>query len=503
MKTERIGYHAFRDRVMTADEAARLVKDKETIATSGFGAGGTPKAVTRAIAAMAKELHAQGEPFAVRLFTGASTMTDVDGVLADADAVSFRLPYMSDPTMRKKINTGSIAYVDTHLSRVAPWARMGFFGKVDVAIVEAALIRTDGGIIPTFAIGNAQTWLHLADKVIIEINTWHTPEIEGLHDIWNTSASDAAATLAQISTPGMRVGQTALHVNPDKIAAIVFTHEAEQSISFREEPDAVIIAGHIIDFLQNEVARGRLPRTLPPLQSGVGNIANAVMGGLANAPFENLTAYTEVIQDGMLDMLRSGKMTTISGAAFYLSPASADFVNEHMHSLRDKIVLRPQEISNNPSVVRSMNAITMNAAIEVDIYGNVNSTRVGGSRVQNGIGGSGDFSRSAMLSIFMTPSIAKKSAISSIVPMASHVDHINQDVQVVVTEQGVADLRGLCARDRARQIITHCAHPDYRPLLLDYMQRAERQSGGDTPHILSEALSWHQRLLETGTMMPR
>lgn len=487
---------------MSAEEAAQLIGNEETIATSGFGAGGTPKAVPRAIAIMAKDRHARGEPFSVRLFTGASTMTDVDGVLAEADAVSFRMPYMSDPVMRRKINAGSIAYVDTHLSRMAPWARAGFFGKIDVAIIETALIRSDGGLVPTFAVGNAQTWLDLADRVIIEVNTWHTPQIEGLHDIWDTTGPEAATTLARIATPGARVGQEVLRVNPDKIVAVVMTHEAEQSITFRPDPDAEMIAGHIIDFLQNEVAHGRLSRALPPLQSGVGNIANAVMGGLANAPFDNLSAYTEVIQDGMLDMLRSGRMVSISGAALYLSPTYADFVNTHMHTLRDKIVLRSQEVSNNPAVVRALNAITMNAAVEIDIYGNVNSTRIAGSRVQNGIGGSGDFSRSAMLSIFMTPSVAKNRDISSIVPMVSHVDHISQDVQIMVTEQGVADLRGLCARERARQIIEHCAHPDYRPFLWDYLHRAEQYSGGDTPHVLSEALSWHQRLVNNGSMMP-
>lgn len=503
MTTERIGYHAFHDRVMTAAEAAQLIRDKETVATSGFGAGGTPKALPRAISAVAKERHAQGQPFAIRLFTGASTMTDVDGILADADAVSFRMPYMSDPAMRKKINAGCIAYVDTHLSRIAPWIRAGFFGKIDVAIVEVAQIKADGGLVPTFAIGNAQTWLDLADRVIIEVNTWHSPQIEGLHDLWNTAASDAALTLARISGPGVRVGEKVLRVDPAKVAAVVLTHEAEQSIAFRQDEDAVTIAGHILDFLQHEVTHGRLPRKLPPLQSGVGNIANAVMGGLANAPFDNLTAYTEVIQDGMLDMLRSGRMKAISGAALYLSPACADFVNAEMSAFRDKIVLRAQEVSNSPSVVRALGAIAMNAAIEVDIYGNVNSTRVTGSRVQNGIGGSGDFSRSAMLSIFMTPSVAKNNDISSIVPMVSHVDHINQDVHVIVTEHGLADLRGLSARARARQIIEHCAHPNYRPLLRDYLERSTQHTGGDTPHMLSEAFSWHQRLMDTGTMMPR
>src|SRR3546814_2555461 len=83
----------------------------------------------------------------------------------------------------------------------------------------------------------------------------------------------------------------------------------------------------------------------------------------------------------------------------------------------------------------------MNGLIEADSYGNVNSTHVMGSRIQNGIGGSGDFARNAYVSIFMTPSLAKGGAISAIVPQVSHVDHINQDVQILVTEQGLAALR--------------------------------------------------------------
>lgn len=104
------------------------------------------------------------------------------------------------------------------------------------------------------------------------------------------------------------------------------------------------------------------------------------------------------------------------------------------------------------------------------------------------------------ISILMTPSTAKNGAISAIVPQASHVDHINQDVQVIVTEQGLADLRGLGPKERARVIIANCAHPDYRPLLEDYFARAQTQSYGlQSPSILGEALSCHQR---TGTMMP-
>jgi succinyl-CoA:acetate CoA-transferase len=145
----------------------------------------------------------------------------------------------------------------------------------------------------------------------------------------------------------------------------------------------------------------------------------------------------------------------------------------------------------------------MNGLIEADIYGAVNSTHVMGSRIQNGIGGSGDFARNAYISIFTTPSTAKGGCISSIVPQVSHVDHISQDVQVLVTEQGLADLRGLSPRERARLIIGNCAHPDFRPALFDYFDRAMSGSYGlQSPSLPGEALSWHQRFMETGTMRP-
>ena len=111
-------------------------------------------------------------------------------------------------------------------------------------------------------------------------------------------------------------------------------------------------------------------------------------------------------------------------------------VNADMASYRDRIVLRPQEISNHPEIIRRLGVIAMNGMIEADIYGNVNSTHVMGSRIQNGIGGSGDFARNGYLSIFMAPSIAQKGTISTIVPMVSHVDHTEHDVQVIVTERG-------------------------------------------------------------------
>lgn len=94
----------------------------------------------------------------------------------------------------------------------------------------------------------------------------------------------------------------------------------------------------------------------------------------------------------------------------------------------------------------------MNTALEADIFGNVNSTHVTGTKMMNGIGGSGDFTRNAYLSIFTCPSTAKGGKISAIVPMVSHLDHSEHSVQVLITEQGVADLRGKSPIQRAHAI---------------------------------------------------
>jgi succinyl-CoA:acetate CoA-transferase len=235
----------------------------------------------------------------------------------------------------------------------------------------------------------------------------------------------------------------------------------------------------------------------------VGNIANAVLSGLRDGGFEGLTAFTEVIQDGMLDLIRTGNIHTASATALSLSPEGVEEFGRNIDHYRSRIVLRPQEISNHAELVRRLGCIAINGMVETDIYGNVNSTHVAGTSIINGIGGSGDFARNGFLSCFVTPSTAKSGAISCIVPMVSHVDHTEHDVTVVVTEQGLADLRGLSPKQRARVIIDKCAHPDYRPLLQDYFDRACRGSlGKHTPHLLDEALSWHRRFVEGGRMNP-
>jgi succinyl-CoA:acetate CoA-transferase len=389
---------------------------------------------------------------------------------------------------------------------VAQFVWFGFLGKLNVAVVEVAGVLEDGRLIPSSSVGNNKTWLDQADKVILEVNSWQPAALEGMHDVYYGTQRPPLRKPIPMVAPGDRIGEPYLHVDPAKVVAVVETQAPDRNTAFTPPDEASNrIAEHILDFLAHEVKQGRLPAELLPLQSGVGNIANAVLSGLNQGPFENLTGYTEVLQDGMLEMLKSGKMTMASATALSLSGEGMKEFLGNLDFYRQRIVLRPQEISNHPEIIRRLGIISMNGMIEADIYGNVNSTHIMGTRIMNGIGGSGDFARNAYLSMFMTPSTAKGGAISCIVPMASHVDHTEHDVQILVTEQGLADLRGLAPRQRARRVIERCAHPDFRPALLDYVERAEAEgragrAGLHTPHLLEEALSWHTRFERTGSM---
>jgi succinyl-CoA:acetate CoA-transferase len=498
----RIQHTGLRRKVVPVDAAAAMIGPGATVGMSGFTGAGYPKAVPLALARRISEANEAGTPFRVNVWTGASTAPELDGALAAADGIELRLPYQSDPVSRAKINAGTMEYIDVHLSHVAQMVWEGFLGHLDVALVEVSGITADGDLIPSSSVGNNKTWLDQADAVILEVNSWQNDALEGMHDIYYGTDLPPNRRPIQLTRPGDRIGVPHLRCPPEKVVAVVETDAPDRNTAFKE-PDAASqqIAGHLIEFLEHEVRRGRIPPGLLPIQSGVGNVANAVLAELEQSPFENLAAYTEVIQDGMLSLLRSGRMTVASATAFSLSPAEAAHLNDQVRDYHDRIVLRPQEISNHPELIRRLGVLAMNGAIEIDIYGNVNSTHLMGSRIQNGIGGSGDFARNAYVSFFVTPSTAKDGAISSIVPMVSHVDHTEHDVHVVVTEQGLADLRGLAPRRRARVVIDNCAHPDYRAALDDYLARAQRDAyGKHTPQLMDEALGWHARFVRTGTM---
>jgi succinyl-CoA:acetate CoA-transferase len=494
MQLERIRNSELHQKIMSAEEACDFIEDGMTVGMSGFTRAGEAKAVPKALAEKAKL-----NPMKINLMTGASLGNDLDKLLTEAGVLARRMPFQVDNTLRKAINNGEVMFIDQHLSETVEQMRNKQLPLPDVAVIEAVAITEEGHIVPTTSVGNSASFAIFAKKIIVEINTLHQPELEGLHDIYIPSYRPTRTPIPLVKVDD-RIGSTAIPIDPAKIVGIVFTNQSD-SFSTVTDPDedTANIAKHLVTFFEQEVAEKRLPANLGPLQAGIGNIANAVMMGLLDSDFKDLTMYSEVLQDSTFDLMDAGKLDFASGCSIILSERCNSQVFNNLEKYRDKLVLRPQEMSNHPEIVRRLGIIAINTALEFDIYGNVNSTHVCGTKMMNGIGGSGDFARNANLSFFVTKSIAKNGAISSVVPMVSHVDHTEHDVDILVTEQGLADLRGLAPRERAVEVINNCVHPDYREAMLEYFERS-CERGGHTPHILEEAFSWHTRLEATGTM---
>ena len=494
--SDRVRNKDLQAKIVSAADVAAYIKPGMSIGMSGFTASSYPKAIPLALAERMKK-----EPFKIDLWTGASTGPELDDTLAAVHGIRKRLPYQTDAILRGEINDGSVDYLDLHLSESAQLARVGYLGKLDVAIVEAVAITEEGNIIPSTSLGNAASYVQQADVVIVEVNTTQPLELEGMHDVYVPLDPPNRLPIPIVQADD-RVGTPFIPCTPDKIKFIVPCDIKDHTRDLAPiDENSKKMSQFTLEFLNAEIKAGRMPKNLLPLQSGVGNVANAVMAGFVDSDLEDLTVYTEVIQDGMLDLIDANKLNFASGTAFSPSPAGMERFYKDVEKYKKYLLLRPQEISNSPEVVHRLGVIAMNTALEVDIYGNVNSTHVTGTKMMNGIGGSGDFARNAFLTIFYTPSIAKNGAISSIVPMCSHIDHTEHDVDVIITEQGIADLRGLAPRKRALEIINNCVHPDYQPVLLDYYNRAvEATQHAHTPHIIKEALSFHEKFIETKSM---
>lgn len=483
------------ERVIDADTAASWIQDGMTLGLSGFTRAGDAKAIPFALLK-----RAETESFKVNVFTGASLGSDIDKLFAEAGIVAKRLPFQADPAMRKKINEGDMLFADHHLSQTAEWIRAGVIEPIDFAIIEALSITEDGMIIPSTSVGNSAIFVKHAKNVIVEINTAQPELFEGIHDIYDTGKQGERSPIP-LTEADDRIGTIGIPVDLEKVRGIVFTHQEDSpSTIVPSDAETEIMAGHLLDFLRSEVRAGRLTNRLAPLQSGIGSVANAVLHGLIDSEFHDLQLYSEVLQDAVFDLMDAGKVHFASSSSITLSQERMEQVYADFGQYRDKIILRPQEISNHPEIIRRLGLISINTALEFDIYGNVNSTHVSGTKMMNGIGGSGDFARNARLAIFVTKSIAKAGKISSVVPFVTHTDHTEHDVDVVVTEQGYADLRGLAPRERVGVIIENCVHPDYRAAMREYYAEA-LERGGQTPHVLEKAFSWHTNLAQHGSML--
>ena len=484
--------------ILSAEEAADLIQHGQTLGCSGFTLAGAPKAIPRALAEKAIAEHSEQRDFKLGIITGASTGASLDGSLAEADAISFRTPFQTERKLRENINRGLCRFFDLHLGQLPAYVERGWLGKINWALIEAAEVGADGTIVPTTSVGASPSFCKVADRILIELNHYHPAAIRGFHDITCNKRSPNADIL-KLSKVDDRMGSDAIRVDPAKIVGIVETHEKDETNHFKSSDYTTQLLGqNVAEFILSESRRGHFSSGLLPVQAGVGNVSNALLEAMsANPKLQKFSMFSEVLQDTVIEAIKSERIQFGSATSWRLSESSLQDIYQNLDFFKQRLILRSQDISNNPEIISRLGLIAINTALEVDFSGNVNSTHIMGSDIVNGIGGSGDFARNAYISIFCCPSIAKNGTISTIVPRVTHTDHSEHSVHVIITEQGIADLRGKDPRQRAECIIKNCAHPSYRDLLRFHLNQ---QPGGHTPFDIDNPFPLHINYRNRGNM---
>lgn len=478
--------------VLTADEAASLISNGMTVAMSGWAMAGYPKAVPEALA----RRRESGEELGIGLITGANVPW-LDEKLSDL--LIRRAPMIAHRAAASRANAGSIAYVEQQMDKMPKLLRRGAFGPVGVAVVEALGFDEAGNLIPTSSAGLVHLLLDAAESIIVEVNKAQPAILADLHDIHIPAAPPDTRPIPLVRTAD-RIGAAAVPVDLKKIRGIVETDIPER-MSSRPKGNEITakIAGNLFTFLESEYGPGG---ALPPIQLGFGSLADSIADALGASDYTDLQFFCGGVTEPVMELLASGKAAAVSAGGLGMSERVGEILDS-VPDIAERLVLRNGEITNSAEVVGRLGLMTLNTGIEVDIYGNVNSSHIAGSRVVNGIGGGAGFARNAGLSVVLIPSMAKGGAISGIVPMVSHQDIGEHDVDVVITENGVADLRGLDDIHRAAEIISECASDAYVDQLVSYLNKAGKDVGGHHPQLPVDAADWHRRLKEEGTMLEK
>ncbi len=466
----------------SAPAVAEGIDADATLAVSGFGSVGYPKAVPLALAASDRDRS-------LTVVSGGSAGDEIDTALVEAGAVARRYPFQSRPAAREAINDGTVAFHDRHISTLGDEVASGSLVDVDVAVIEAVAVGEDF-LVPSTSVGHTPAYVGAADRLVVEVNRAQPQGLARLHDIYRRGVPPDRDPLL-LSSPDGRIGSPRVTFEPGKLAAVVTTDRPDSPYSFRDPGETErAISDHLAAFLGAEIERNPVLADRVHLQFGVGSVGNAALAAVESVDFgdRQVAYFGEVIQDGLLDLLDDGAVESASGTSLALSAAGQERLFENLDAYAGDIVVRPASVSNSPELVDRFGVVGVNSALSVDVYGHVNSTHVGGTHVVNGIGGSADFTRNCPLAVVALPS-RTDGGTSRVVPMVTHVDHTEHDVDVVVTEQGVADLRGLSPRERATELVSACAHPDVRGDLRAYLERAAT-GGGNLPHDLDSAFDW-------------
>ena len=484
------------NRVVPVEKAAAAICDGMTVAMSGYAMAGYPKAV---VAELVRRRMA-GEDLAIHLVTGANVPA-LDEQLGGAGILARRTPMCAHPSLARQVNAGSVHYVEQQMNKMPRLIESGRLGPIDVAVIEALGIDDQGGLIPTTSSGLSHLLAAAAETIIVEINTAQPEQLAELHDIYIPEKS-AQVQPIPLASVRQRIGRPTIPVDPAKIRAIVIHESAERAVPPPAgTPETDRIARHLFDFLEIERHRAFGGR-LPPLQMGFGSLATSIARSLAQSSFQDLEFYCGGAGEAILELLVSGQAAAVSTAGLEMSERVAEIIRT-TPGLSDRLVLRNGDVINHAETIGRMRLVALNTGIEIDVYGNVNSSHILGSRVVNGIGGGANFAQNAGLSVILLPSTGKSGAISTIVPMVSHQDICEHDVDVVITEHGVADLRGLDDSERADAIICHCTAGAYQAQLAAYIQKARTTCGGHHPQLPEDAFAWHRRLAGQGSMLEK
>jgi succinyl-CoA:acetate CoA-transferase len=488
---ERIRHSESRVKVMTAEAAAGLFRDGMMVATSGSTMG-YPKATFKALA---ERIKAEGG-IKIDLLCAGPLSGEVEDVLCEAGGIRKRIGAIGGEKLRGAINRGEVTFIEGKGSSLPLQVKRGWFGPVDIAVIEAVGLTKDGQIIPSTAVYDSPEWIEAASQIIVEINLNRSMALEGLHDVYLRGEEPIPVA----GNPLKRIGVPYMPVDPKKIKAIVLSDlDDRPSKEPKGEQMGAMIGGYLLDFFRKEIAAGRLSEPLPPIELGIGELAGNVMRKIGASEFTNFRFHLPTISDPVLEIVEAGKVDWVSGMALRLSTEAWKRFEQDLDHWKKIMVLRPMTVCNSAELIQRLGVISINGCLEMDIQGQVNSSHVLGAKIMSGIAGSYDYSRNGLYSIFVGPSSARGGKISAIVPRVSHVDHTEHDVDIMVTEQGLADLRGLDPRERAEKIISQCAHPDYRGLLAEYLALAGKEPS-HIPIDMEAACSFHLRYQRTGSM---
>lgn len=481
--------------VTNSKQATALIKDGMTVAMSGYAMAGYPKAVVESLV----QRKTDGEEFSINLITGANVPW-VDEKLGSENIISRRVPMIASRTLAAQSNKGSLHYLEQQMNKMPRLLRRGAFGKIDVAVIEAIGFDENGNLIPSSSIGMTHHLMDSAEQIIVEINTAHPEVLMDLHDIYVPLAPPNTKPIP-LERVNQRIGTNSIPVDESKIKYIVETNFTEDlGVQAKGSAQAEEMAKHLFTFLNKEFKDSN--GILPPIQTGFGGLANAIADAFQKSDFHDLQFFCGGITEPVMELLSSGKATSLSTGGLGMSPRVQEILDT-VEDIADHLVIRNGDITNNAEIISRLGLIALNTGIEMDIYGNVNSSHIAGSRVVNGIGGGANFAQNSGLSIILIPSSAKGGAISNIVPMVSHQDICEHDVDIVITENGFVDLRGLDDGERADAIIKNCASDQYKDQLSSYLTKAREICGGHHPQLPADAFEWYTRLKENKTMMEK